>query len=248
MPLISSTVLSSEPGSGLGCFLFFGPIERSNFSVCCSHIAHLESFGSQSLTAEAHPVSEFSTSTCHQVAERQNQVTTINQVIPYLYAQTAAAIHELKTEAYKSTTHEKYGFRSPDAKTFRNKRPDQQLMDAGWIYTKVKFQRLESYMSPRHERWQEYQNAKRRATLLLAMRLILKARTGIVPDKEEISALLSTRILRSHARTASAQKSLAYAAYRRLRKLENRLRNQPERFADVQAWIKTTEELETPHV
>lgn len=155
-------------------------------------------------------------------------------MIVYQYAQTAATIHQLKTDAYKSTTDEKWAYRSPDGKTFRNKRPNQQLLDAGWIFTKVKFQRMESYMSPRHERWQEYQNAKRRATTALAMRLILKTSDGIVPDKSEISALLSMGIFRSHARTVSAQKSLAYAAYRRLRKLENRLRKQPERFADVE--------------
>jgi hypothetical protein len=175
-------------------------------------------------------------------------MTTINEVIVYTYAHTSAAIHRLKTDAYKSTTDDKYAYRSPDGKTFRNKRPDQQLMDAGWIFTKVKFQRVESYMSPRHERWQEYQNAKRRATVALAMRLIVKASNGIVPDKQEISALLSMGTFRSHARTASAQKSLAYAAYRRLRKLENRLRNQPERFADVEAWIKRREETVVRHV
>ena len=114
-------------------------------------------------------------------------------------------------------------------------------MDAGWIFTKVKFQRVESCMAPRHERWQEYQNAKRRATVTLGMRLILKASDGIVPDKKEISALLSMGIFRSHARTRGAQKSLAYASYRRLRKLENRFRKQPERFAEVQAWMKRRE-------
>jgi len=181
-------------------------------------------------------------------AERPNQVTTINEVIVYTYAQTAAAIHQLKAGAHKSTTDEKYAYRSPDGKTFRNKRPEQQLIDAGWIFTKVKFQRIESYMCPRHERWQEYQNAKRRATVALAMRLILKATGGIVPDKQEIAALLSMGIFRSNARTTSAQKSLAYASYRRLRKLENRLRNQPERFADVQAWMKRREEVEVRHV
>ena len=166
-------------------------------------------------------------------------MTTINEVTAYLYAQTAGAIRQLKTEAYKSTTQEKYAYQSPDKKTFRKKRPDQRLMDAGWIYTKVKFERIESYMSPRHERWNEYRNAKRLATVLLAMRLTLKANDDIVPEKNQIAAFLSMGIFRSHARTASAQKSLAYASYRRLRKLENRLRNHPERFADVQ---------EAPHV
>jgi hypothetical protein len=181
-------------------------------------------------------------------AERQNQVTTINQVTVYQYSQTAAAIHQLKANAYKSTTHEKYAYRSPDSQTFRNKRPPQSLMDAGWTYTKVKFQRIESYLSPRHTQWQEYQNLKRRATVSLAMHLILKANNGFVPEKREIADLLSAGIFRSHARTASAQKSLGYASYRRLRKLENRLRKQPERFAEVELWLMSREQKEVPHV
>ncbi len=175
-------------------------------------------------------------------------MTTINQVTVYQYSQTAAAIHQLKTNVYKTTTHEKYAYQSPDAQTFRNKRPSQSLMDAGWTHTKVKFQRIESYMSPRHTQWQEYQILKRRATLGLAMRLILKANNGFVPEKGEIANLLSSGIFRSQARTANAQKSLAYASYRRLRKLENRLCNQPERFADVQVWVMRREQKEVPHV
>ena len=129
-------------------------------------------------------------------AEGQNQVTTINQVTVYQYSETAAAIHELKVNAYKSTTQEKYAYRSPDGQTFRNKRPSQNLIDAGWTYTKVKFQRIESYMSPRNEQWQEYQNLKRRATLSLAMHLILKANNGFVPEKREIAFTGSQRIVR----------------------------------------------------
>lgn len=165
-------------------------------------------------------------------------MTKTNEMIAYLYAQTAEMIYRLKTDAYKSTTNEKYAYRSPDGKTFRNKRPDQKLMDAGWIYAKVKFQRVDSYMSPRHARWQEYRNTKKRATVLLAARLILKAANETVPEKSEMGSLLSIGIFRSHARTSSAQKSLAYSAYRLLRKLDNRLRNQPERFAGMEAWLK----------
>lgn len=173
---------------------------------------------------------------------------TINEVIAYLYAQKAANIHQLKAEAYKATTSEKYAYRAPDRKTFRNKRPDQQLVDAGWTYGKVQFERVESYMSPRHERWQEYRTAKRRATVLLAACLILKANNGIVPEKVEIAALVQMGIFRSQARTASAQKSLAYAAYRLLRKLDNRLRNQSERFDAVRAWTKAREERQVANV
>ncbi|HEU4511296.1 MAG TPA: hypothetical protein VFR78_23915 [Pyrinomonadaceae bacterium] len=147
----------------------------------------------------------------------------------------------MKVDAYKSTTDEKYAYQSPDGKTVRNKRPDQALIDAGWKFTKVKFQRVESCMSPRHPRCRDYRNAKRRATLLLAARLILKATNGTVPDKEQIGPLLSMGTFRSHARTASVQKSLAYSSYRQLRKLDNRQRKQPDRFNAVVEWIRQRE-------
>lgn len=175
-------------------------------------------------------------------------MTKTNETIVYLYAQSAEMIHRLKTDAYKSTTYEKYAYRSPDGKTFCNKRPDQKFMDAGWIYAKVKFQRVDSYMSPRHARWQEYRNTKRRATVLLAARLILKAANETVPEKSKIGSLLSIGIFRSHARTSSSQKSLAYSAYRLLRKLDNRLRNQPERLAGMEAWLKQRGERKATYV
>ena len=161
-----------------------------------------------------------------------------------MYAETAGSIRRLKVEAYKATTQEKFAYRSPDGKTFRNKRPDQQLMDAGWTYGKVKFQQVESCISPRHKSWQEYRQLKRRATRLLGVRLILKANEGNVPAKSEIGPLLAMRVFRSHARTASAQKTLAYSSYRYVQKLENRLRNQPQRFTAVEAWIKERAERE----
>ena len=168
-------------------------------------------------------------------------MTTITEVIVYSYAQTAATIRKFKTEAYKATTLEKYAYQAPDGKSFRNKRPAQELIDSGWIYSKVKFQQIESCMSPRHERWQDYQNAKRRATLLLAARLMLKANNETVPEKNEIGALISMGIFRSHARTASEQKSLAFSSFRYLRKLNNRLRKQPQRFDALEKWIEETE-------
>jgi hypothetical protein len=116
----------------------------------------------------------------------------------------------------------------------RGQTPDQWL---GFL-EKYTVERVVAWMSPRSERWREYQNAKRRATLILGARLILKANNEVVPEKQEIGPLLSMGIFRSHARTASAQKSLAYAAYRYLRKLDNRLRNQPERFVGIEAWLE----------
>ena len=114
-------------------------------------------------------------------------------------------------------------------------------MDAGWTFTKVKFQRVEAHISPQHERWREYRYLKHRATRLLAARLILKANGGVVPAKEEIGPYLGTGLFRSHARTSSSQKALAYSAYRNFRKVENRLRHQPHRFQAVENWLSTRE-------
>ena len=166
----------------------------------------------------------------------------------YRYAQTAETIHQLKTEAYKATTDEKWAYVSPDGKTFRNQRPPQSLIDAGWTWKKVKFQRLVSHMSPRNQRWREYQNAKHWATLLLAARLILKANDGVVPAKAEIGPYVASGIFRSHARTARAQKALAQSSYRYLRKIDNRLRNQPHRFAEVNPWLQKRENREARNV
>ncbi len=179
---------------------------------------------------------------------KATKMTTISETIAYLYSQTAETIHRLKTEAYQATTDEKCAYLSPDGKMFRNERPDQSLMDAGWTYAKVKFARVTSYMSPRHHRWQEYRGAKRRATLLLAARLILKANNETVPAKSEMGPLLSMGTFRSHARTSGAQKSLAYAAYRLLRKLDNRLQNQPQRFSGLEGWLKQRVERRQTYV
>ena len=128
-----------------------------------------------------------------------------------------------------------------DGNTYWTIGPGQRVMQPGIVYDKKKVERIVSSMSPRHERWQEYRNAKRRATILMAARLILKANNGIVPAKAEIGPFVSMGIFRSHARTATAQKGLAFAAYRQLRKLDNRLRKQPERYAEVESWVRQRE-------
>jgi hypothetical protein len=175
-------------------------------------------------------------------------MATIKNAICYEYSQTAERIRTLKTESYKATEDQKYAYLSPDGKTFRNHRPSDALMSAGWTYTKVKFLRVESHMSPKHKVWREYRNAKRRATLLLAARMILKNSAETVPEKNEISSLVCIGIFRCQARKSSEQKSLAYSSYRLLRKLNNRLKNQPERFTQVDEWTRAVTESEVDHV
>ena len=160
----------------------------------------------------------------------------INEVFLYLYAQTAQKIYQLKTEARKTVTEEKWVRDVP-----LSEHPGY------WTCKKVQVERLVAQMSARHERWPDYRNAKGRATLLLAARLILKANNGAVPAKAEMSPLISTGIFRSHARSASVQKALAHSAYRYLHKLNNRLRHQPHRFAEVEASSRECEQREVPN-
>ena len=175
-------------------------------------------------------------------------MVTIKNALCYEYAQTAEKIRNLKTEAYKYTEDQKYAYLSPDGKIFRNHRPSEELMSAGWTYTKVKFERVESHMSPKHTLWRQYRDSKRRATLLLAARMILKNAAETVPQKNEISPLLCMGIFHCQARTSSEQKSLAYAAYRLLRKLGNRVKNQPGRFSQVDEWTRAVTKNEVGHV
>ena len=175
-------------------------------------------------------------------------MATITETILYRYGQTAGRIRQLKTEAYRATEHEKYGYRSPDGRTFRNQRPADELMAQGWTYGKVKFERLESHRRPAHPEWAEYRRAKRQATLLLAARLTLKANGGEIPEKQEISSILSAGFMRSQAGTARRQKSLAYAACRLLRKLGHRLDKRPEAFRDVDEWARARRERQVAGV
>src|SRR5262245_59049513 len=102
---------------------------------------------------------------------RKVRTMTISDLIVYLFAQTSENIRQLKADAYHATEHEKFAYRSPDGKSFRNKRPVEEVMAEGWTFAKVKFTRTQSYMSPKHESWSAYCRAKRRANLLMASRL-----------------------------------------------------------------------------
>src|SRR5262245_59653258 len=172
---------------------------------------------------------------------------TIYDLITYLFSQTSETIFRLKTEAYRATEHEKYAYRSPDGKSFRNERPSEQLMSDGWTYGKVKFVRGLSFMSPKHQAWPTYRQAKHRANVLMAACLILKANHGLVPEKGEVGELIDVGILVSQARHRT-QKPLGFVAYRLLKRLINKLEKDPDRFKEAAAWKQQRREGETANV
>lgn len=172
---------------------------------------------------------------------------TTSNVIAYLYAQTSEQIFKLKQAAYQATETEKFAYRSPDGKTFRNKRPSDSLIAEGWSFGKVKFMRVQTFMSPKHELWPAYVQAKRRAQVLMAARLILRANQGVVPTKVEIPSMVEAGALESQA-PSQTRKALGFSAYRLLTRVENRRQKHPEKFADVATWLEQREEREVKSV
>jgi hypothetical protein len=159
---------------------------------------------------------------------------TTYELISYLYVQTAEQIHSLKIQAYQATEHEKYAYASPDGKSFRNDRPSDELMAAGWTYKKVKYDRATSFMNPKHSLWADYQNSRRRARELMAAKLMLKMSNGEIPEKTDAGTMVGA--LESQAR-ASDRKDLAARSIDVLRKLDNRLKRHPAEFAAANEWL-----------
>ena len=168
---------------------------------------------------------------------------TTSNVIAYLFAQTSDQIFKLKQSAYRGTEAEKFAYRSPDGKAFRNKRPPEELITEGWSFGKVKFIQAQTFMSPKHELWPAYLQAKRRANVLMAARLILKVNQGVIPTKVEISSLVQAGALDSQA-LSRTRKTLGFSAYRLLTRVENRRQKHPEKFNDVVEWLHRREETE----
>lgn len=105
----------------------------------------------------------------------------------------------------------------------------------------LKTRERDAPFGPRHPDWAAYRAAKRRASLLLTARLLLKVGGEATPSREDVDAALAAGRLSHHARAGRASRGLAFAALRSLRKLEHRLERHPERFAPVGAWLAARE-------
>jgi hypothetical protein len=164
-------------------------------------------------------------------------MVSITDVIKCQVAMQSQEIHRLKAAALETRTVEKYLYISADKKTMRSTRPTPAEMDAGWKWEKVKYQQVLRHISPKHPDWNRYRALKHRASLLLTARLLLKYGAGTVPDLATVREELSKQILQNHARRGQAR-SICFAAYRYLRKLNNRLERAPERFSYVSEYMQ----------
>src|SRR5262249_16346377 len=164
-------------------------------------------------------------------------MVTLTHAIRYAIAQQARAIHDLKTSARVVEPYEKYGYLSPDGKCFSTRRPSDPEK-ADWKLSKVKGEKVTAHMSRKSAQWQQYRAARRRASLLLTARLILKCGGEAVPSIQELRAALRSGGISHHARRGCSNR-LAFKAYRYLRKLANRLERKPGAFAEAETEIES---------
>jgi hypothetical protein len=160
-------------------------------------------------------------------------MVTLTQAVQYAIAKQARAIHDLKMAARVVESYHKYGYISPDGKSFSSKRPSEPEK-ADWKPGKFSGEKIAAHMSPKSGRWQQYRAARSQASLLLTARLILKSGGEAIPSIGELRVGLKEGKLSQHARRG-CHRRLAFKAYRYLRKLGNRLERRPEVFAEVRA-------------
>ncbi len=167
-------------------------------------------------------------------------MASLTEIVRFYVAREAASIHTLKTEAAVWRTSERFAYVAPDGTT-RFERPEEfGAPGAAWEFKKVELREQVGHISPRHKSWPAYRRAKRRASLMLTARLLLKVGSGSVPTPAEVRAARKAGLLSHHAGRGRRASSHVAAAHRALRKLANRAERAPERFAGVDAWATET--------
>jgi hypothetical protein len=174
-------------------------------------------------------------------------MVTITDAIKHAVAARAGEIHRIKSDALLIQELEELVCVSPDGKTLRKGRPTREEYAAGWRMAGRKLEKVVSHISPRHPSWGRYKSAKRQASLLLTARLLLKLGGGSVPDLSQVRREVRKEDLNHHARRR-AYRSVVNAAFRYLRKLDNRLRRAPDRFAVVETWLAARTPAESANV
>jgi hypothetical protein len=139
-------------------------------------------------------------------------------------------IRRLKLDALEVEERQKYVYSSPDGKTTRDKRITAAEYAEGWRPTLLKYKKVTAHISPSHANWPQYRAARRRVSLLLTARLLLKLGSESIPSIADARIALKNGRLGHHA-SRKKQKQLAIAALRYLRKLSNRLERRPGLFA-----------------
>jgi hypothetical protein len=182
--------------------------------------------------------------TSRMKTKKETSMVTITDAILHAICYQAEQIHRIKAAATKIEQIERYVYVSPDGAIAQSGQSTKELQIAGWRMTQVMDERIIEHISPRHCEWQRYRAARRQASLLLTARLILKLGGESIPELGVVRRALTEGRLANHARRGCAR-SLVFAAWHYLRKVENRLHRAPERFSAVEEWL-TSRQLPDP--
>jgi hypothetical protein len=163
-------------------------------------------------------------------------MVSITDAIKHAVCIHAEQISRIKAAAFETQPMVKYVYTSPDGKTTRQKRATKDEYAAGWRMTKVSYDRVVRHISPRHPDWQHYRALRRQVSLLLTARLLLKLGAESLPDLCAVREALKEGRLDRHA-SSRRSRSLTFAAWRYLRKLDKRLQRVPDKFSAVEAWV-----------
>src|SRR5215471_13262440 len=163
-------------------------------------------------------------------------MVSITNVFQYFISKQSEEIYKLKNSTLVKESFEKYAYVSPDGKSFVNRNSRRLDKAAGWKVAKVSYEKLTGFISPKHPDWKLYLSAKRRASMLLTARLILKSNDECIPDFRTLQDGIRDGELCRHA-PRGKERSLCIQAYRYLKKIDNRLSNRPERLGYVQTWL-----------
>lgn len=163
-------------------------------------------------------------------------MVTLTQIIQYYVRKQSEEIHRLKSEGLVTETLEKIAYVSPDGKSFINRGSRKHDRVKDWKLARVSYERLTGYMSPRHPQWHLYVSAKKRASLLLTARHILKLNCESIPDFRKLMIDLRTGRLSHHAHRGKTRQ-LVIQAYGLLRKIGNRLDHNPDKLQSVETEI-----------
>jgi len=163
-------------------------------------------------------------------------MVTLTEIIQYYIRKQSEEIHRLKTEGLVIETLEKIAYLSPDGKSFINRGSRKRDLVVDWKLARVKYERRMGYMSPKHPEWHLYVAGKKRASMLLTARHILKLNEECLPDFKKLMTDLRLGNLQHHARRGK-DRQLVIQAYRFLRKVANRLDHNPDKLKSVEIEI-----------
>ncbi|HZS48005.1 MAG TPA: hypothetical protein VFC63_23250 [Blastocatellia bacterium] len=169
-------------------------------------------------------------------------MVSITQVFQYYVSKQSEEIHRLKNQNLVRETFENIAYVSPDGKSFVNRNSRRATAVSAWKLAKVSYEKRTGYMSQKHPDWKLYISAKRRASVLLTARIILKLNDEHIPEFKALQRNIRDGGLCHHARRGK-ERYICIQAYRYLKKIDNRLKNRSEKLAHIESSLASRKTL-----